>query len=37
MKVFSKKSIEQNKCEQVDFLQIRQFFIAEMGKVSNES
>ena len=36
MKVFSKKNIEQNKCEQVDFLQIRQFFIAEMGKVSNE-
>ena len=33
MMVFSEKNIEYNKCEKVDFLQIRHFFIAEMGKL----
>ena len=32
--VFSEKNIELNKCEKVDFLHIRRFFIAEMRKTS---
>ena len=31
-----KEKIEYNKCEKVDFLQIRHFLIAEMGKASSE-
>ena len=37
MTVFSEKNIEQNKCEKVDFLEIRHFFIAEMGGASSKS
>ena len=37
MAVFSKYNIEQNKCGKVYFLQIRHFFIAEMGKASRKS
>ena len=35
--LFSEKHIEQNKCEKVDFLQIRHFFIVEMGKTSSKN
>ena len=37
MTVFSEKNIEQNKCEKFDFLQIRHFFIVDMGKTSSKS
>ena len=31
-----KEKIEENNCEKVDFLKMRHFLIAEIGKTSNE-